>query len=240
MWGCLLSISGLRSHLESFFPLVLTRVHRHHPSPEPHVVVFCGPTLTKKRKERKEKGPCAEVTCGLSELAMPGVGVLWEGAMCPLGNPICCLCFLHAGDPLSSLSSHSVCPSVLFCAWFFHSFALCSVCGSVLFWLNLKKNTTHLSGITLNQKTMSAVIPGPRVLLDSHSTQCAQSPVDPRICNKGDLLSERDAHGLLICAFRSLACEVLADVSHEGAPVQLVSLPAPLLLEKQISHSPVI
>ena len=25
---------------------------------------------------------------------MPGVGVLWEGAMCPLGNPICCLCFL--------------------------------------------------------------------------------------------------------------------------------------------------
>ena len=58
----------------------------------------------------------------------------------------------HAGDPLSSLASHSVRPSVLFCTWFFHSFALCSVCGSVLFWLNLKKNTTHLSGITLNQK----------------------------------------------------------------------------------------
>ena len=45
----------------------------------------------------------------------------------------------HAGNPLSSLSSHSVRPSVLFCTWFFHSFALCSVCGSVLFWLNLKK-----------------------------------------------------------------------------------------------------
>lgn len=45
----------------------------------------------------------------------------------------------HAGNPLSSLSSHSVHPSVLFCTWFFHSFALCSVCGSVLFWLNLKK-----------------------------------------------------------------------------------------------------
>ena len=34
------------------------------------------------------------MTRGLSELAVPGVGVLWEGAMCPLGNPICCLCFL--------------------------------------------------------------------------------------------------------------------------------------------------
>ena len=81
---------------------------------------------------------------------------------------------------------------------------------------------------------------GPECFWIPLSTQCAQSPVDPRIFNKGDLLSKRDAHRLLICVFRSLACEVLADVSNEGAPVQLVSLPALLLFEKQISHSPVI
>lgn len=102
-----------------------------------------------------------------------------------LGNPICCLCFLSTlGTLFPLLHPILYASSVLFCTWFFHSFALCSVLRSVLFWLNLKKyNSLKWNHIEPKKKTTSAIIPGPRVFLIPLSTQCAQSPVDPRIFN---------------------------------------------------------
>ena len=110
------------------------------------------------------------MTRGLSELAVPGVGVLWEGAMCPLGNPICCLCFLSTLGTLFPLFLPILYALRFYFALGFSILLFC-VQFAVLFCFGLtykkKKNTTHLSGITLNQKTTSAIMPGPRVPLDS-------------------------------------------------------------------------
>lgn len=132
---------------------------------------------------------------------------------------------LHSGNPHSlSPLSHSVCPLVLFCSWFFHS--LLCVQLAILFCFGLtvrKKKTTNWNHIGLKNVYHRSWDPECFQTQSPHCGRHLPTSVQIRTC------SRRDAHSL-INVFKLRACGILEDVFHNALQSQLA------FLSRQIHH----
>lgn len=109
---------------------------------------------------------------------------------------------------------------------FFFSFALCSVCSSVLFWLSLKgkknNNWNHVEHKTIPRHLPGCFqtrSPAPR---HQHILPMARGP---QSCTNQNLLSRQGAHSLLIRCFQITGTWSLRGIFHRGLCSQPVFLP---------------
>lgn len=139
------------------------------------------------------------------------------------GGSICCLHFLSTMGILILSLLYPCCVPFGFILLLVFPFC-CSVLAILFcFGLTYKKTTTR--------KRMSATIPraqthGPHTVTSTSSRWL----LNPMVHTNSNLLSKRDAHSLLINAFKLWACDILEDVFHDALQSQ------PACLSRQVRH----